>query len=212
MLPNDQQRQTSILGKGTQLDRDLTQNRQIDQSKLYIISGPSGAGKGTVIRRLLEIRSDLKVAISATTRPPREGEIHGVHYYFTSPDAFKDDIQRNQFIEFCEVHGNQYGTLKREIIRLQKDGGQVILEIDVQGAKKILEIFTQVKTIFIAPPSLDELRLRLISRGTDSDESIQKRLRNAIEELKEQTLYNCCVTNISIENTTETINRFISNR
>ncbi len=144
--------------------------------KTFIISGPSGVGKSTVLRELLRDRDDLYFSISATTRTPREGEINGVHYHFINVDRFREMIQEDEFLEYAEYVGNFYGTPKRYVDEAMAQGKDVILDIEVQGALQVIGKRPDTVRIFIAPPSWDALEQRLTGRGTDSPEKIQKRM------------------------------------
>ena len=152
--------------------------------KTFIISGPSGVGKSTVLRELLRDRDDLYFSISATTRTPREGEINGVHYHFINVDRFREMIQEDEFLEYAEYVGNFYGTPKRYVDEAMAQGKDVILDIEVQGALQVIGKRPDTVRIFIAPPSWDALEQRLTGRGTDSPEKIQKRLLRAGELIR----------------------------
>ena len=148
--------------------------------KLFILSGPSGAGKGTICKELLA-QTDLELSVSMTTRAPREGEIHGVHYYFVSEDEFVDRINNDGFLEHAQVYGRRYGTPKEPVIEKLKQGIDVILEIDIQGALKVKENYPDGVFIFILPPSMAELRKRLTGRGTETAEAIEMRLGETLK-------------------------------
>jgi len=157
---------------------------------ILILSGPSGAGKSTVCNKLISKDDKLNFSISCTTRKPREGEKDGVHYYFLEKEEFENKIKNNDFLEWAEVHGNYYGTLISEVLDRVKKGYDVILDIDVQGARIIRELTKTNKDLeqsaeylFVAPPSFQELENRLRGRGTETEEVIQKRLTNAQKEL-----------------------------
>jgi guanylate kinase len=176
---------------------------------LVIISGPSGVGKGTIISALLVRNPNLSLAISATTRPARPVEIHGTHYYFLSREEFETQIATGGFIEWCEVHGNLYGTLKSEITRLEGIGKTVVLEIDIQGAKKVKAAIPDCLSIFIAPPSINELESRLVSRGTEDNETVASRIRVAAHEVQESVNYDYCIVNITVETAIEAIEQIL---
>lgn len=149
---------------------------------LVIVSGFSGAGKGTVMKGLMEKYDDYALSISATTRAPREGEINGVHYFFKSVEEFEKMIEQNELIEHAQYVGNYYGT-PREYVETQLDAGKnVILEIELQGAMKVKELIKDVVLIFITPPSAAELKARLVGRGTEDMDTINARLSRAVEE------------------------------
>ena len=149
---------------------------------LVIVSGFSGAGKGTVMKGLMEKYDDYALSISATTRKPREGEIHGVHYFYKTVEEFEKMIEQNELIEYAQYVGNYYGT-PREYVETQLDAGKnVILEIELQGAMKVKELIKDVVLIFITPPSAEELKNRLIGRGTEDMDTINARLARAVEE------------------------------
>lgn len=152
-------------------------------SKVFVITGPSGVGKGTLIRGLLQRLPDLELSISATTREPREGEVDGRDYHFLSTDEFERRMHNEDFLEYATYSGNYYGTLRTEVERRLAAGHSVVLEIEVQGARQVAETMPEAERIFIAPPSDDALRNRLIGRGTDSPEDVEKRLATAREEM-----------------------------
>ncbi|MBC9783320.1 guanylate kinase [Heliobacterium chlorum] len=166
---------------------------------LLVISGPSGAGKGTLSRLLLSKQKQLKLSISATTRPPRCGEIHGEHYYFLSKDDFEGQIEENNFLEYAQVYDNYYGTPLKPVEESLSNGQDVLLEIDIQGALQVKSRYPEAALIFIAPPSLDELAKRIYGRGTDSPEVIEKRLSLASAELEFIDKYDYCVINDDAE-------------
>ncbi|AGO17087.1 guanylate kinase [Glaesserella parasuis ZJ0906] len=164
---------------------------------LYIISAPSGAGKSSLINALLSDfpRSQVQLSISHTTRNPRPGEEHGVHYYFTQHDEFKRLIEQGHFLEWAEVFGNYYGTSLPMIERSLEQGIDVFLDIDWQGARQIREKVPNVKTIFILPPSKAELEKRLIVRGQDSAETIAKRMSEAVSEMSHYNEFDYVIVN-----------------
>ena len=171
-------------------------------SKLVIVSGPSGVGKGTVIANVLkEAAQPVVVSVSATTRGPRPGEIDGQDYYFLSDQEFRQRREAGEFLECFEVfgQGHWYGTLRGEVASSLQAGKWVILEIDVQGALKVLAEFGDAITIFVMPDSMQELERRLRSRGTETEEKIQKRLATAREELVQADLYQHQVVNDTVE-------------
>jgi guanylate kinase len=171
---------------------------------ILVVSGPSGAGKSTICKQVLE-NNNLHFSVSCTTRKPRIGEVHGVDYYFTSEDIFKEKIKNNEFIEYANVHGNYYGTLRDEVIQEISSGKNVLLDIDIQGALKIKKSAVQdsllkkcVEYVFIAPPSFHELGKRLRGRGTETEELVERRLNNASKELKHCLEYEYLVVNEDI--------------
>jgi guanylate kinase len=172
---------------------------------LFIVSGPSGVGKGTVINEVLKLVPDINLSISYTTRAPRKNETNGKEYFFVSEKEFTSMIERGEFLEWANVHGNLYGTPKRYIEEKLKNCEDVILEIDTQGARQVKKTFPDGVFIFILPPSIDELLRRLYKRGTESEEVIKLRLSNAREELKEWKWYNYTVVNESVSMTGEII-------
>jgi guanylate kinase len=169
------------------------------KGKTFIISGPSGVGKSTVLKELFKGREDLYFSISATTRAPREGEQDGVHYHFIDVQHFQELIEADAFLEYAEYVGNFYGTPKKYVDHAMNAGKDVILDIEVQGALQVCNKRPETVRIFIAPPSWDELERRLKSRGTDSEEKIQKRLVRAKAELQTADVYDYFVINDSVE-------------
>ncbi len=176
------------------------------KGKTFIISGPSGVGKSTVLKSLFEGRDDLYFSVSATTREPRQGEEDGVHYHFISVERFQEMIESDAFLEYAEYVGNFYGTPKKFVDKAMESGKDVILDIEVQGAIQVCNKRPDTVRIFIAPPSWDELERRLKSRGTDSEEKIQKRLVRAKAELQTADVYDYFVINDSVEQAVREIN------
>lgn len=160
-----------------------------------ILSSPSGGGKTTIARQLLARRRDVGYSVSATTRKPREGEVDGVDYFFLTQDEFDGGIQRGDFAEWATVHGQKYGTLKREVERVVSSGKHVIMDIDVQGAKLLSDAFPNSALIFLLPPSADVLVERLRGRRSEGPEALVRRLETAVEELKAVSMYHYIVTN-----------------
>jgi guanylate kinase len=166
---------------------------------VFVITGPSGVGKGTLIRTLLERIPELELAVSATTRAPRPGEEEGVAYHFLSDDEFERRVQAGDFVEHASYSGRRYGTLRSELERRTRDGAPVVLEIEVQGARQIASSMPEAVRIFIAPPSEEALRTRLIGRGTDDADQVEARLRTAAEELRAQREFPHVVINDRLE-------------
>ena len=162
--------------------------------KLFIISGPSGAGKGTICKRLIE-DTDIELSVSMTTRNPRPGEIEGVSYYFTTKENFQKEINEGGFLEHAEVYGNYYGTPKKKVIEKLSKGIDVVLEIDIQGALKVKEAYPNGIFIFILPPSMTELRKRITGRGSETEEAINMRLGETLKEVSYIDKYDYCVVN-----------------
>ena len=166
---------------------------------LLVLSGPSGAGKGTICKQLLSVCTNLRYSVSATTREPRNGEVDGVNYHFISKEAFKEMIEANELLEYAEVYNNFYGTPSKYVSELLDKNFDVILEIDPQGAKQIKEKFPEAVFVFILPPSLTELSDRIYKRGTDSEQVIRLRLSQAVSELNCATEYDYIVLNDHVQ-------------
>ena len=164
-----------------------------------MVSAPSGAGKSTLLGLVRKALPHLAITISATTRPPRPGEVDGKDYYFRSRKAFEDAIERHEFAEWAEVHGNLYGTYKTEINRRIKEGKSVLLEVDVQGMRNIRTLYPEMVAIFIAPPSLAELEERLILRGVNDEKDMQVRLSNAAIEMQASEEFDHVVVNDDLD-------------
>lgn len=162
---------------------------------LIILSGPSGAGKGTLCRELLRQIPKVKYSVSATTRQPRPGEVDGLHYFFRSREEFQTMIENDQLLEWAEFCGNYYGTPQFAVEQSIQAGNDVILEIEIQGALQIKKRFSQGVFIFVVPPSMDELFERIHKRGTESEEVILKRLETAAHELEYVTEYDYVIVN-----------------
>ncbi len=162
---------------------------------LIVISGPSGGGKGTVVKRLREMMPELALSVSATTRPPRAGEEDGREYYFMDRDAFEEMVAREEILEYTSYCGNYYGTPKKEAQRITSSGKNMILEIEVEGAAQIKKLYPDAVSIMLIPPTIEEMRERLLGRGTESIETVEKRLARAAEEIKLAPEYDYIVIN-----------------
>lgn len=162
---------------------------------LYIVSAPSGAGKTSLVKALLDAQPQVRVSVSHTTRPMRPGEVDGVNYHFVSREEFLERLQHDEFLEHAEVFGNLYGTSQRWVEQTLDEGYDLILEIDWQGAQQVRRLMPQAKSIFILPPTQEALRQRLTNRGQDSDEVIDKRMREAVSEMAHYVEYDYLVIN-----------------
>lgn len=169
------------------------------RGKLYVISGPSGVGKGTLVSKLLELRDDVALSVSATTRSPRPGEVDGKNYFFLTKEKFKDLIDADGFIEWAEYASNFYGTPLDFVEEQLAAGKNVILEIEVQGAFQVKEKLPDATLIFIEPPSMDELERRIIGRGTESEDVIESRMRTARVEMERKMEYDIAVMNDDVD-------------
>lgn len=174
-----------------------------------VLSAPSGAGKTTIARLLLDRRSDVGYSISCTTRSPRAGEVDGVDYHFLSAAQFDEAVRRGEFAEWAEVHGRRYGTLISEVEKVMARGQHVMLDIDVQGARQLVQRFLDSVTIFVVPPSAESLVARLTGRNTESSETLALRLQNAVLELKEAERYQHVVVNDNLEHAVSDVSRII---
>ena len=176
---------------------------------LILISGPSGTGKGTVCDLLRQKHPEISYSISATTRQPRPGEQDGVNYYFYTKEKFREMIDQGQLLEWAEVYGNFYGTPKQKVLDRLDAGEDILLEIDTQGALNVMKVMPEGLFIFLLPPSLDELAARLKGRGTETEESLHRRLGAAVDEIKLATKYRYVVVNDKVEDAEETIANII---
>lgn len=169
------------------------------RGKLFVISGPSGVGKSTILKELLQRQKDIYFSVSATTRQPRPGEEDGVHYHFRTPEDFRQLIEEEALLEWAEYVGNYYGTPAKYVDEAMEQGRNVILDIEVQGAGKVAEKRPEAIRIFIAPPSWQELERRLTERGTDAPDKISGRLARAREEFESAGKYDYVVINDTVE-------------
>ena len=180
------------------------------RGRSFIISGPSGVGQSTVLKALFQKRGNMYFSVSATTRAPRETEVDGVHYHFLSRETFREGIEQDQFLESAEFVENSYGTPKKYVYEAMEAGQDVILDIEVQGAILVKEKMPDVVRIYLAPPSWEELERRLRARGTDDEETIQKRLRRAKEEFKLAHTYDYFVINDTVEHAMEELDSIMT--
>jgi guanylate kinase len=171
-------------------------------ARVFVITGPSGVGKGTLIRGLLEEVPALELSVSATTREPRPGERDGVDYHFLTPEEFERRVADGEFLEHASYSGHRYGTLRSEVEERLRQGRPVALEIEVQGARQVRSAMPEAVAVFIAPPSREALRARLIGRGTDTTEQVEKRLQTAERELKAQPEFPHVIVNDRLEEAT----------
>ena len=182
-----------------ELETSRTVKPVASRGTLFVVSSPSGGGKGTIIRHVLDVVKNLRYSVSYTTRAPRTGEANGREYFFVNRETFEEMVAAGEFLEWACVHGNLYGTAKNQIIEDTAAGADIILEVDVQGAASVRQLLMDSVSIFILPPSYEVLRQRLIARGTDSPEELELRLRNAPEELKQYSAFDYVIINDEID-------------
>lgn len=182
--------------KGTEVQ---AQTGASPRGVLYVVSSPSGGGKGTIIKRVLDVMPDLRYSVSYTTRAPRNGEVDGREYFFVDRRRFEEMVAAGDFLEWANVHGHLYGTSRRQVIEDTEAGSDIVLEVDVQGAASVKRLGVDSVSIFILPPSLQVLRDRLTARGTDSQEELAVRLRNAPEELKQYSTFDYIIFNDQVD-------------
>ncbi len=176
---------------------------------LFIVSGPSGAGKGTLVGGLRDRVPDLWVSVSATTRPARPGEVEGSHYIFLSPEEFERRVRRNEFLEHASVHGHRYGTPRDAVEERIAEGRQVVLEIDVQGALQVKDAMPRSVLVFILAPSMDELKRRLSGRGSETDDEVETRMTTAQQEVALVDSYDNVVINDDVRRATDELTSII---
>jgi len=179
-------------------------------ARVFVITGPSGVGKGTLIRGLMERLGQLELSVSATTRDPRPGERHGVEYHFLAREDFDRRVADGEFVEHADYAGRSYGTLRSELEDRLRAGVPVVLEIEVQGARQVRAAMPEAIQVFIAPPSLQSLRARLIGRGTDDAEEVERRLRVAEQELAAQPEFGHVVVNDRLEDALERLTAIVA--
>ena len=176
---------------------------------LLVVSGPSGAGKGTICKALLNKNDKIKLSVSATTRKPRNGEVHGVNYFFIEKEEFTKMVENGEFLEHAQIYDNFYGTPKAAIIECLEKGQDVILEIEMQGARQIKEVYPEGVFIFVLPPSLEELKSRIVGRGTETQEEIEKRFSCSFEEINQIVNYDYFIVNEDIEKSVNDVEAII---
>jgi guanylate kinase len=179
-------------------------------ARVFVITGPSGVGKGTLIRGLMERIDGLELSVSATTRAPRPGEIDGVDYHFLSREEFDRRVARGDFVEHADYAGRSYGTLRTELEQRVSAGVPVVLEIEVQGARQVRAAMPEAVQVFIAPPSLQALRTRLIGRGTDDAEEVERRLKVAEQELAAQREFGYVVVNDRLDDALDQLETIVA--
>jgi guanylate kinase len=177
--------------------------------RLFVISGSSGVGKGTVIKEFLNKHTDFKLSVSCTTRSPREGEIHGINYFFLTKEDFRLKIENGEFLEWAEFSGNIYGTQKEYVKTKLAEGKNLILEIDTQGALNVKKIMPEATLIFILPPSFEELEARLRGRHTETEDAIKRRLESTRLEMENSKLFDYQIVNDSIDNAVTALERIM---
>ena len=179
------------------------------RGNLFVISGPTAAGKGTICAKLCERREDIRLSVSCATRAPRKGEIDGTHYFFISDEQFDAMIQGDELLEFANVHGKKYGTPLRFVMDNLEKGIDVLLEIDVQGAQQVINKKIPLTPVFVIPPSKQELLSRLRSRGTETEEQIATRLRTAREEMRVADHYDYIIVNEELDSAVKMLESII---
>jgi guanylate kinase len=179
-------------------------------ARVFVITGPSGVGKGTLIRGLMERIPALELSVSATTRSPRPGERDGVDYHFLSGEEFEQRVRAGGFVEHADYAGRRYGTLRSELDKRVRSGAPVVLEIEVQGARQVRATLPDAVLVFIAPPSLEALRTRLVGRGTDDSEEVERRMRVAEQELQARDEFGHVVVNDRLEDALERLSAIVA--
>lgn len=182
------------------------------EGRLFIVSGPSGAGKGTLVKELLARVPRLLLSVSATTREPRPGEVEGRSYRFVTPERFDELVRTDGLLEWAEVHGNRYGTPREPVERALAEGHDVVLEIDPQGAAQVRSRMPESVLVFVTAPSVAELRRRLERRGSESEEEVERRLQTALEELRVAGTYDYVVENDDVRRATDALVRIVESR
>lgn len=179
------------------------------QGKLFVISGPSGVGKGTICKRLLDADENIRFSVSMTTRQPREGEVDGVDYCFIDKPEFEKLLMDGGLLEYNRYLDNYYGTPKKQVVGWIEDGHNVILEIDYHGAFQIRESYPECILIFIMPPSIEELEARIVGRGSETEETKQRRLKEALEEIEQSDQYDYIVVNDNLDAAVERVSQIM---
>lgn len=186
--------------KTTELETSqIVETSPVGRGIVFVVSSPSGGGKGTLIKRLRDFVDNLSYSVSYTTRAPRNGEVEGREYFFVNRKQFEEMVAAGEFLEWANVHGNLYGTAKRQLVEETATGLDIVLEVDVQGAASVRELELDSVGIFILPPSCEILRDRLVRRGTDTPEQLELRLRNAPDELRQYAAFDYVIINDDFE-------------
>lgn len=178
---------------------DLATETNEGRGILFVVSSPSGGGKGTLIQRVLKQVPNLSYSVSFTTRAPRNGEVDGREYFFVSTERFEEMVANQEFLEWAHVHSKRYGTARQQVVREIAEGRDIILEVDVQGAASVRSLIADSVSIFILPPSFEILKQRLQARGTDSPEELELRLRNAPMEMKDYSAFQYVILNDDLD-------------
>jgi len=182
----------------------------VSKGKLLVLSGPSGVGKGTVVGELEKRRNDICFSVSATTRAPRTGELDGVSYFFVTKEAFEKMIERNELLEYAQFVDNYYGTPRAYVEQKLEEGMNVVLDIEVQGARNIISAYPDAVSVYIIPPTYEELERRLRGRGTETEEQIQGRLKTAIEEARAADFYRYIIVNNNLDDAVNELDAIIT--
>lgn len=182
----------------------------MSKGKLLVLSGPSGVGKGTIVGKLMEKRDDIVFSVSATTRKPRVGEVDGVNYFFVTKQKFEEMIEQNELLEYAQFVENYYGTPRGYVEQKLEEGKTVVLDIEVQGARNVVNAFPDAVSVYIIPPTYDELERRLRGRGTETEEQIQGRLKTAVEEARAADFYRYIIVNNNLNEAVNELDAIIT--